>query len=445
MPRRFLLNINFVFIATLAGNTIGFGVAILLARALGPEGRGVAALYQAAVALGFAFLNLGISGAAFYFVARRDLNGRQAMEAGLTVSLVAGFVAVLGVLVTALVFEERLEGNDIPYGLAILSVPAFIQLRLTTALLRAEGRFGAMNAVDLLLPLSMLACLGGVEVVSGLTVRSAVWAWSLAFLPPVALGYALLGPRYWPRSLAPKSLLVKAVRFGGQSQVTTLIQLLNYRLDVFLILVLVNTTGVGLYTVATSQTEGIWIIADSVAIVLLTNITAGDAANAARMTPIVCRSTVLVSAVVALVAALIAGIWIPAVFGSAYRDSVMPYVWLLPGTVAFSGSKILAAYVFSRGRPIINAWIALATLVVSVPATVALTRLFGVSGAAAGTSLGYCLNLALTAAAYRVLSGEPAMAALLPQKSDAALYAGGLRSLLRRLRNRGAAQVPVGF
>jgi O-antigen/teichoic acid export membrane protein len=419
-------------------------VAILLARTLGPEGRGVAALYQAAVALGFAFLNLGVSSAAFYFVTRRDLSGRQAMEAGLTVSLIAALVAAVGVLLTALLFEERLEGKDIPYGLAILSVPAFIQLRLTTALLRAEGRFGAMNAVDLALSLSMLACLGGIEVISGLSVRSAVWAWSLAFLPPLALGYALLGPGCWPRSLAPKSLFVKAVRFGGQSQFTTLIQLLNYRLDVFLILVLVNTTGVGLYTVATSQTEGIWIIADSVAIVLLTNITAGDEANAARMTPVVCRSTLLVSAVVAVVAALIAGIWIPVVFGSAYRDSVMPYIWLLPGTVAFSGSKILAAYVFSRGRPIINAWIALATLVVSVPATVALTALFGVSGAAAGTSLGYCLNLALTAAAYRALSGEPVLAALLPQRSDAALYGAGLRSLVRRLRRRGAARVPVG-
>jgi O-antigen/teichoic acid export membrane protein len=176
-------------------------------------------------------------------------------------------------------------------------------------------------------------------------------------------------------------------------------------------------------------------------VVLLTNITAGDAANAARMTPLVCRNTILVTAVGAAGAALIAGFWIPVVFGEAYEGSVAPYLWLLPGTVAFSGAKVLAAYVFSRGRPIINAWIALATMAVSVPATVLLTHLFAVPGAAAGTSLGYCVNLALSALAYRVLSGCPVSEALLPKMADAGIYIDGARSALRRLRGRRPADV----
>lgn len=438
LPRRFLFNINFVFVATLVSNTIGFFVVILLARALGPEGRGVTALYQAAVSLGFALLHLGIGGAAFYFVARRELSERQAMEAGLSISLFAALVSSAGVAVTALLFEQQLEGRDMPYGLAILTIPAVIQIRLVDGLLRAQGRFGAVNAVEVALPVSMLLCLGATELLAGLTVYRAVWAWSLSFLPPLLLGYALLGPASWPRAPAPLSLLVKTVRFGGQGQLTNLIQLFNNRLDVFLILVLVNTTGVGLYTVASSQTEGLWIIANSVAIVLLTNITSGDAANAARVTPIVCRNTLLVTAAGAAGAALIAGLWIPVVFGRAYSDAVAPYLLLLPGTVALSGTKILAAYVFSRGRPIINAWIALATLVATIPTDIVLISLFGVPGAAAGTSLGYGLSLALSAIAYRRLSGNPVLEALLPRRSDVALYLDAARSLLRRLRRSSA-------
>ena len=64
----------------------------------------------------------------------------------------------------------------------------------------------------------------------------AVWAWSLAFVPSWLLGYLLVGPSLWPRGLAPLSLLIKSVRFGGQGQFANLIQLLNYRLDAFLIL-----------------------------------------------------------------------------------------------------------------------------------------------------------------------------------------------------------------
>jgi O-antigen/teichoic acid export membrane protein len=431
---RFLLHINLVFVAALVANTLGFFVAILLARALGPEGRGNAALYQAAVSLGFAFLNLGVSSAAFYYVARREFSLRQAAQAGLSVSLFAAGVSAIGVAITAVFFGGELEGRGLPIGLVIFTIPAVIQLRLAEGLLRAEGRFTAMNVLELALPLSMLCCLGGVEVTSGLTVSGAIWAWSLAYLPPLLLAYVLLGREAWPRAVAPLSLLAKTIRFGAQGQFTALIQLLNYRLDVFLILVFVNTSGVGLYTVASSQTEGLWIIANSVAIVLLTSITPADDAQAADATPVACRNTMLVTAAGAIGAALIAWLWIPVVFGNAYRDSVLPYLLLLPGTVAIAGSKILGSYVFSRGRPIINAWIALATLLATIPTDIVFIRLFGVPGAALGTTLGYCLTLALSAYAYHALSGRPVLPALLPQREDVGLYTGALRSGIRRLR-----------
>jgi O-antigen/teichoic acid export membrane protein len=434
LPGRFLFNINFVFLATLISNTVGFFVAVLLARALGPEGRGETALFQAAVGIGFAFVNFGISSASFYFVARREMTERESMEAGVSITLVAVAVTAIAVLIARLFWGDDLAAKHIPYALAILLVPVLIQLRLVEALLRAQGRFGAMNALELGLPLSMLAMLGGAELAFGLTVSRAVWAWSLAFLPPLLVGYVMLGASALPRRLAPVELIVRAVRFGGQSQLTNLIQMANYRLDVFMILIFVNTAGVGLYTVSTSQTEGLWIVADSIAIVLLTNITAGDAANAARLTPIVCRNTLLITAVAALVAGLIAGFWIPVVFGGDYRDSVLPYIWLMPGTVALAGSKILAAYVFSRGRPILNAWIGIATLAAAIPSNVVLIYYFGVAGAAASTSIGYSLDLALTALAYRYLSGASIREALLPQRSDVTIYRDGLRAGLQRLR-----------
>jgi O-antigen/teichoic acid export membrane protein len=231
---------------------------------------------------------------------------------------------------------------------------------------------------------------------------------------------------------------VAMVRFGGQTQLTSLVQLFNYRLDVFLILILVDRAGVGLYTVANSQTEGLLILANSIAIVLLTNITAGDTANSARLTPIVCRNTLLITGVAAIVAALIADLWIPAVFGSKYEASVPPYYWLLPGMVALSGAKILAAYVFSRGRPIINFWIAVANLAITIPSDLVLIKLFGVPGAAVGTSFGYCLTLAMTAVAYSRLSGNPVRDALLPRRSDVRLYTDFVANTYRRLRGRPA-------
>jgi O-antigen/teichoic acid export membrane protein len=430
----FLFNVNLVFIATVAASGLGFVIAVLLARALGPEGRGITALYQAAVSLGFAFLSLGIATAVVYYVGRRDISGRQAMEAGLSVTLIATAFTAIGVAVAAVAFGDDLVDEDVPYWLALVAVPALVQFRAAEATLRAQGRFGAMNLLEVSLPLSILACLGAVELADGLTIHRAVVAWSLAFVPPVVVGYALLGPSQWPRRLAGRDLLWQATRFGMQGQLSNLIQLLNYRLDSYLVLLLVNAGGVGLYAVGVSLSEGMWLIANSVSVVLLTNLTAGDDENAARMTPIVCRNTLLVTAAGSIAAAAVSPFAVPLIFGDAFDDAVLPFLWLLPGTVALAGTKILAAYVFSRGRPLINAQIAFVTLIVTIVADLALIPSFEVAGAAAASSFAYCCSLALSLLAYRRLSGGSIADALLPRLSDAPYYAGGLHSLLGRLR-----------
>ena len=229
-------------------------------------------------------------------------------------------------------------------------------------------------------------------------------------------------------------VLDRTVRFGVQSQLSNLIQLLNYRLDSYLVLFFVNTSGVGLYAVGVSLSEGMWFIANSVAVVLLTNLTAGDEAYAARMTPLICRNTLLVTALAAIPVALLAPVVVPLIFGAQYDDSVLPFILLLPGAVALAGTKVLAAYVFSRGKPLINAWISLATLVVTIAVDLVLIPLFEVPGAAAGSSLAYGVSLALSAIAYRRLSGgAPILGALLPRFSDLPLYTDGVRSILRRV------------
>jgi O-antigen/teichoic acid export membrane protein len=434
----FLLNVNLVFVSTVAAYGLAFLYVVVIARALGPEGRGITALYQAAVNLAFAFLSLGIATAVVYFVARREQTPRQALECGLSVTLAATALTGLLLLLALPLFGDELKAEQLPYWLAIVAVPAVIQGRLLDSVLRAQSRFLAMNLLDLLLPVSILFNLLAVELTAGLTIERAVYAWSLGFLPPVVAGYWVVGRQNWPRGLAPLSTLAPTVRFGLQGQLSNLIQLLNYRLDVYLILLFVNASGVGLYTVGVSLSEGMWFIANSVAVVLLTNLTAGDEANAARMTPVVCRNTLLVTALASAAAAAVAPVVLPAIFGADFDDAVVPFLWLLPGSVALSGTKILAAYVFSRGRPLLNAQIAAATLAIGLAADFLLIPLFSVPGAAAASSLAYGASLALSALAYRSLSGGSIAEALLPRPGDIGLYTAGLRSLAGRLRTRAA-------
>ncbi len=435
--RGFFFNVNFVFLSTVLTYGLGFIVVIVLARALGPEGRGLTALYQAGVNVGFAFFGFGIGAAIIYHVARRDLTSRQALEAGLSVTLVATALTAAALGVIALLAGDRLDSAGVPFWLALVAVPAVIQFRVVEGALRAQGRFGASNSLELLLPLTTLVGLLAIEATAGLDVARAIAAWSLSIVAPVLLGYVLVGRASWPRGLGTLASLIPALRFGLQSQAGNLVQLLNYRLDSYLVLLFVSTSGVGLYAVGVSLSEGMWFIANSVAVVLLTDLTAGDAAHAARLTPIVCRNTLAVTAAAALGGAIVAPLVIPAVFGAAFDGALAPFLWLLPGTVGLAGGKVLAAYVFSRGRPAINAWIAVATLAVNVGADLALIPAFEVSGAAIGSSLAYGVSLGLTAIAYRRLSGGRISEALLPRAADLLLYVEGLGRMKAAVRGPG--------
>jgi O-antigen/teichoic acid export membrane protein len=436
----FLLNVNLVFVSTVFSYGLAFLSGVLLARALDRDERGVAALYQSAVSLGFAFLSLGIATAVVYYVGRRAISGRQAAEAGLSITVVATAITAAGVLIAALAFDDRLSEAGMPYWLAVVAVPAVVQFRVVEAVLRAQGRFGAMNLLEVSLPLSILGTLAAVELIWGLDVRRAVIAWSLAFLPPVVFGYLLLGPSGWPRRLAERGLLWESVQFGVQGQLSNMVQLLNYRLDTILLAVLLNASGVAVYAIAVPLSEGLWFIANSVAVVLLTRLTAGDDEFAASMTPVVCRNTLLVTAVAALAAALVSPLAIPLVYSDLYRDSVLPFVLLLPGAVALAGTKIFSAYVFSRGKPLINAQIAIVTLIVGIVADLILIPLLKVPGAAIAASLDYSLALILSALAYRRLSGRSIADALVPRRSDVSLYVDGMRSLVGRLPILGRAE-----
>jgi O-antigen/teichoic acid export membrane protein len=433
---RFLLTVNFVFISTVMAYGLGFLAVILVSRELGTEGRGVTALYQSAINLTFVVLSLGLGSAVVYFVSRGDLSGRAAMEAGLTMTILATALTACGVGLAAVVSGQGVVYDGVPYWLAIIAVPALLQFQLFETLLRGLGRFGAMNVLNVSLPVSVLVSLIAVELAIGLTVSRAVYAWSLAFLPPVVFGYLLAGTSVWPRGLMGVAKLKPLLTFGAQSQAGNLVQLLNYRLDAYIILVLTNATGVGLYATGVSLSEGLWFIANSAAVVLLTNITGGDEAYVSRMTPLVCRSTLLITALAAIAAGAVSPFIVPLVFGAEFDAAVVPFLCLLPGTVALAGGKILSAYVFSRGRPAINAGIAVVTLIVTVVADVALIPVLDVTGAAIGATIAYSVSLILTALAYRRLSGASILEALIPRPADAGIAIDAVRGIAGRFAAR---------
>jgi O-antigen/teichoic acid export membrane protein len=250
----------------------------------------------------------------------------------------------------------------------------------------------------------------------------------------VLAGYAALGVRAWPRGLGTWGVMRRLVSFGMQGQAGNIVQTLNYRLDSYLVALFVSSAGVGLYANGVAVSEALWLVANSVAVVLIPKLASSDPEYAARATPLVCRNTMLVTALSAVAVAAASPFAVPFLFGDEFEGSVKPLLWLLPGAVAMSGAKVLSAYVFSQGKPMLNTWISAATLALTLALDLVLIPPFGVAGAAGASTIAYCANLVLTLAAYGRISGGRPLDAVLPRLADVGLFVEGARSTLSRLR-----------
>ena len=70
--------------------------------------------------------------------------------------------------------------------------------------------------------------------------------------------------------MAPQmATMRKLAGFGVQGEAGNILQLLNYRLDQYMVRGFVSLAGVGIYATAVSLTEGVFILANAVALVLI--------------------------------------------------------------------------------------------------------------------------------------------------------------------------------
>jgi O-antigen/teichoic acid export membrane protein len=435
----FLGHVNIVLATYALDGLLAFATGVLIARGLGTEGRGAYAIFVLSVAFGQLVLGLGAGNAAIYYLNRNELRLRDVISAMHV--LVIGALVVSAVIVAAIVpfAGEDLLGEGIPAWLFILAVPALLWMNLLRLVLQALSRFVDLGITTVGQQLVLLAVVASLVAAGDLTPARA--SGCLIGASAAAAVYALLRLGLRQVDLAqvvrPRVATLRTLAtFGVQGEAGNILQLLNYRLDQYIVSAFVGLAGVGIYAVSASMTEAVFMLANAVALVLMPRLTSADDEDVRWMTPLATRNTMLIAAGGALVLAALAPFVLPAMFGSDYDRSVRALWLLLPGAVALTGSKVLTSYIFSRGRPLVNTGVTIASLAVTLVADLTLVPLWGVNGAAVASSLAYATHFAAALYAYRRMSGQPILEAVIPRAGDVHLYTDAVRDVLDRARGR---------
>ena len=433
----FLGHVNVVMVTYLLDGLLAFATGIILARALGPEGRGAYALFVVSAAFGQLLLGLGVGNAAIYFINKREVSVRDALGAAHAVTLFA--LAVTAVVVAVLApLPVDVFGDDIASWLLIAAVPVLLYWNLMRFLLQAQSRFVPLGITTIAQQALLVAVVGLLAWTGDPTPTEAVLCLIGATATAGVLGLLLVGLTHFDlgKIVRPQfETFKKLAGFGVQGEAGNILQLMNYRLDQYILNAFVGLAGVGIYAVGASLTEAIFIMANAVALVLLPRLTA-DEDEAYWMAPLAARNTIMIAGIGALALAIVAPVLVPLAFGDAYDDSVQALWLLLPGTVALAGSKVLTSYIFSRGRPLLNTSITAVSLVVTIVADLILIPVFDVNGAALASSLAYLAHFLTALLVYGQLSGRSPLVALIPGREDVRLYADVWHGLMGRISRR---------
>jgi len=167
---------------------LGLGTSVILARVLGPEGKGSYTLAMLLPSLIVTFGNLGIGPATVYYVARGEFRREEILGNNILLSAGIGGIGVLAGLVVVLFFRETVFPGVAPgyLLLALLLVPVQVFSSYVRYVLLGAQRIKEFNYVQiaqsaLFLGFVALALLGLRAGITGAIV-AALFSWLVADL-----------------------------------------------------------------------------------------------------------------------------------------------------------------------------------------------------------------------------------------------------------------------
>lgn len=367
---------------------------IVTARALGPQGKGVVAAVLAWPQLASWLLLAGLGVATALRVAESresaltDALGNAVLHCVLigAVGTAAGLALLPGIL-------DHLGGDAAATTrLAVLAIPLSMLSEVTMGINLSLGRTRRYNAARAATGLTVLVICVILVIVGAVTARHVVAATIAGGL--VSLAIAARGLP-WRRLVIVLPQLGRDLQYGARVFLTSLLGLVNLRLDVLLMSAFLAADKIGLYTVAFNALLPIAIVTTTGTALIMPAVgrARGDRAGESSADGSFVRRTALrfglVSSILAVLIAVALPWALPLLFGEAFQPAVQLAWILLPGFVAQGYANMVDAGTVGMRRP----WVGNASQGAGVLVTAALLPFllprYGSTGAAIVSTLSY--------------------------------------------------------
>lgn len=418
------------FLFTILSSVIGIGTGIYLAKTLGPTGKGFFSGLQTLQG-GIGAVTGGAGGAITYMLSNQRRSLAQMLPP----------LGLLFVLTTALAWVGLalwgLHSGLTPTVLiAAAIIPASIILSWRSTFYVGLNQVKTLNAQAFGLSVcSLVAIVMAVQVLHAGVVGALV-AWSLCIYCGAALvtGHAVRMAGHFEHAdfwSDTKTLL----SFGSRSALDGLMGFLNYRIDSIVLIAYLGAAGFGIYSIAVTGGELVFMISRSVALAASHDIASRERIASAELTAKSIRLSTFVVAIVAAVLWLVGPWVITFVYGDRFQAAGLPLRILLVGTVVYAaGGSFSSFVVYQLGRPMVFVYVSLVMIVLQAGLSIALIPRVGLTGAAIASTVTYVFAAIVVTVYFSRISGLRPSDIWILRRDDLALLRFWLQRILRKAR-----------
>lgn len=400
---------------TFAGRAgFAFLAALLVARVLGPTGRGEVTYVINLAALAALILSAGTGVALVEMRVNRGWSDERLHAAGFAASIVAGGIFSVAALCVALVVDGTQQTTWLVA--AAVSIPLVAMANLNqSAGLADRLRLVAWTALVGFGTYAMLTLI--TALLGAMTVTNNLAFWALSSLLPVML---LLWPgrlvSSWPATVRAdtRALLGSSLRMN----VAAIAVIAIWRADVILVEFRRGFEELGLYSVAVGCAEIVVALSIGVRAAVLPH---QSLAEGNRVSEVLCKVTRVSLPLIALLALMVAAVGpggIALLFGEEYRQSYTALVLLLPGVVLLVLHYPLFDFVIARGGIRTLTAMGLCGVAVNVGLNLVLLQHHTFVAASVVSSISYTLVFVWCLVVFLRRSGRSAREALIIQRAD---------------------------
>lgn len=331
---------------------IGLITSVIVARILGPEGRGLYAVAAAISAIGVQFGNLGLHASNTYYVAKdRSLlpalvgntfvvsfafGGGGAFAAWILFSLWPDLAPVSGfLLIIALAW--------IPFGLAYM---------LMQNLLLGLQEVRAYNVVELSTKILSVCLIALVIAFNFTSVETVFSAGLLSLFISFLWALCRLNPHLHKMPVPSLLLFKKNIHYGLKAYLAAFFAFLVLRIDLLMVKYILGSEQAGYYSIAATMADMVYMLPVVIGTILFPKLSAlSDVREKWKLTKKVSYGVGCLMLFLVVAAVFLAKPVTGFLYGKAFLPAVPAFIWLMPAILLLSVNTVLMNYFGSIGMP----------------------------------------------------------------------------------------------